>query len=256
MKCTILGCGGSMGVPQLCCSCRVCTSDNPKNIRTRCSLFIESAETKILVDTAPDFRAQALKNNITSLNALIYTHTHFDHIAGIDEVKPFAFFAPNKMLDTYMTEETAESLKKTNFYAFESHSVYKPFLNPKEIGYYDNIKIGDINLQLFKQEHGQNFHSLGIRIGNVAYSTDVNNLPYESLKVLEGVDTWMIDCLRYNWAPTHYTFEKTLELIDFVKPKRAILIHMAHEIDYDEIKKILPENVEPAFDGMVIDIKS
>lgn len=245
-----------MGVPQLGCNCRVCTSDNPKNNRTRCSIFLETPDSKILVDTAPDFRAQALKYGITQVNGLIYTHTHYDHIAGIDEVKPLSFDLENKVIDTYMTEGVYESLKITNFYAFESHSVYRPFLNPKLIEYYDERKIGDIDFRFFKQSHGENFYSLGIRVGNTTYSTDVNGLSAEALKVIEGTETWIVDCLRYNWAPTHFTLEKTLELIDLVKPKRAILIHMAHEIEYEKTKKLLPSNVEPAFDGMAVEIKA
>lgn len=255
MKFTILGCGGSMGVPQLCCDCRVCKSDNPKNIRTRCSLLIENNDKKILVDTTPDFREQALKNNIRSLDALIYTHVHYDHIAGIDEVKPIAFNNKDRVLETYMTSETRESLEITNFYAFKSHSVYRPFLKANTIDYYEKRNIANTEIQFFKQGHGENFSSLGIRVGNLAYSTDVNSLPKESVDVLKGVDVWILDCLRYNWAPTHFTFEKTLEMIDLVKPKKTYLIHMAHEIDYEEIKKLLPDNVLPAYDGLVIDLK-
>jgi len=256
MKCTILGCGGSLGVPQLTCTCSVCTSDDPKNTRMRCSILIESESTSVLIDTSPDFRQQAMAHNISKLDAVIYTHAHYDHIAGLDDIKPYAYKNPNRTLKAYMTEVTFGSLSRTHFYAFEGHSVYQPFLEPAIIGEYDQIEIGDIKIQLFKQNHGEDMNSLGIRVGDFAYSTDMNGLPNKSQDILSGVNNWIVDFLRIGWAPTHNSYEDVMNWIDQIQPKQAILTHMLHEIGYDEINDITPDNVSPAFDGMVIDIKS
>lgn len=255
MKCTILGCGGSLGVPQIGCDCIVCTSNNTKNKRLRCSILIESETTSVLIDSSPDLRQQALVNNIKNIDAVVYTHAHYDHIAGLDDLKPFTFRKPDRIMDAFMTEVTYKTLSKTHFYAFEGHTVYKPFLNAIKVGEYDQITIGDINIELFKQNHGSNFNSLGIKVGNFAYSTDMNDLPLKSQKILSGIDNWVIDLLRFSWAPTHNNFEDSLNWIEKIQPNNAIFTHMLHEIDYDEINNMTPENVCAAFDGMKIDIK-
>ncbi|MDF3047958.1 MAG: metal-dependent hydrolase of the beta-lactamase superfamily [Candidatus Midichloriaceae bacterium] len=251
MKCTILGCGGSLGVPQLLCECYICKSGDSRNKRFRSSIFIESETTKILIDTSPDFKAQAFRNNISKIDAVLYTHTHSDHISGVDDLKVFAQKTQNK-IPAYMDAKTYEGIRGTYSYLFDNgSSVYRPILDCTIIDEYSNFTVGDIQITSLLQKHGE-MNSLGFRFGNLAYSTDFNYLSEKSLKVLEGVDIWIVDCLRYSWAPTHVVYESTLEYIEQVKPKRAILTHMAHDIDYEELKRILPPYVEPAFDGMTI----
>lgn len=255
MKCTILGCGGSLGVPQLTCDCMVCTSDNPKNTRMRCSILIESDTSTVLVDTSPDFRQQAMKFDISKVDAVIFTHAHYDHIAGLDDIKPLAYRKDEKYINAYMTDQTFGSLSRTHFYAFEKYSIYQPFLKANIISEFDEIQVGDIKIELFNQSHGDTTDSLGIKIGNFAYSTDMNDMPQKSLDLISGVDNWIVDLLRYCWAPTHNSYEAALDWIDKVQPKNAIFTHMLHEIDYDEIDRITPDNIAPAYDGMQIEIK-
>ncbi len=256
IKCTILGCGGSMGVPQIGCVCSVCKSTNPKNQRLRASILLESETTTVLVDAAPDLRTFALRYNITKVDALIITHAHSDHFSGIDDIKPIVHLNNSTSIPTYMLDETYEQIGLSYRYIFEDtgSDVYRPILTRSRVNEFDTLQIGDIKIQLFPQKHGSRMTSLGMRINNFAYSTDVNGLSDSSFKKLEDVDTWIIDCLRYHYAPTHTNYQQTLEWVERVNPKQAILTHMAHEIDYDEILRIAPKNIIPAYDGMVIKI--
>ena len=256
LKCTILGCGGSSGVPQLACSCVVCSSNDPRNKRTRVSILVESENTKIMVDTSPDFRMQVLDNKITDIDAILYTHDHSDHVNGIDEIKPIAvpkMRRDGEPMKAYMSEETASTLVEERYkYIFKQQSaVYLPYLSPVIFKNNEMLKVKDLEIQTFTQHH-KKVITTGFRFGDIAYSTDVNEFPEESFEMLKGVKVWIVDCLRYYWAPTHSHLDMTLRWINRVKPKLAILTHMAHDIDYNEIIKIIPKNVIPAFDGMVI----
>jgi phosphoribosyl 1,2-cyclic phosphate phosphodiesterase len=255
MKITILGCGASSGVPIIGCDCTVCTSANPKNKRTRVSILVESEGTSILVDTSPDLRVQALRNNIRKIDAIIVTHAHADHINGIDDVRPFNYLN-NAPLNLYCESETLQEIKERFPYCFlppkpAGTGWYRPCLIPVTIEPPKSFTIGGIEVQPFWQNHGQS-RTVGLRFGNMAYSTDTNGLPEESLEILKGIDTWIVDCLRYHPAPTHAHLEMTLEWIKQVKPKAAYLTHMNHELDYDRLMKELPQGVYPAHDGLVI----
>lgn len=248
MQVTILGCGSSHGVPSLNCDCFVCKSENIKNKRKRSSIFIETQKTKILIDTSPDLRQQCLENDIKEINAIIYTHDHSDHVAGIDDVRRLC--KNGKPIDAYLDDATFDKLNGRYNYIFEtSDPLYYPLLRRVKLDAYQAI--GDIKIIAFEQIHGP-IISQGIRLDNVAYSTDFNEIPEESLAKLENLDVWIVDCLRYSYAPTHSYLEKSLFLIERVKPKIAILTHMGHEIEYEEISKILPKNVIAAYDNMKI----
>lgn len=251
MKCTILGCGGSLGVPQLGCECFVCTSVKKKNNRTRCSILIEDADTSLLIDTSSDFRQQAFKNNIKKVDSVIFTHAHADHFSGIDDFKPIAM--RNKGLtNAYLNQATYDGICGSYRYLFKTDStVYRPVLHANIIDDFSEFEVGTLKVQTFRQSHGE-CDSLGIRIDNFVYSTDFNDLPQRSLDIIKGADIWVIDCLRYMWAPTHNYYETTLNWIEQIKPKRAIFTHMAHDVDFDELAAMLPEGVVPAYDGMVI----
>ena len=250
MECTILGCGASNGVPQISCNCTVCTSDDPKNKRLRPSIIIKSSNTKILIDTSPDLRQQAITNKINHVDAILYTHDHSDHVSGIDDTKFLS--KDTNPIPAYMNQETHHSLKNRFRYIFEQLTpLYKPRLEAKVFDGTKAFYVNEIKIQPFIQLH-RKITSMGYRFGNLAYSTDVDFVPEESFKILEGVKIWIVDCLRYYWAPSHSYLEKTLEWISRIKPEIAILTHMAHEMDYNEISKILPENVKPAYDGMRI----
>jgi phosphoribosyl 1,2-cyclic phosphate phosphodiesterase len=250
-KVIILGCGGSNGVPEIGCKCQVCTSDNSKNYRTRASIYIDTPKAKILVDTTPDLRQQALSNNITELDAVLFTHLHSDHVNGIDDIKAFT---KDKIIPAYGDELTMNNLCNNFIYLFEQKShLYKPRLHSYIVKHNSSIEINGTEIRFFPQRHGK-LTVLGIRVGNIAYSTDFDSLPTAAFAALEGIDTWIVDCLRYHWAPSHNFYEKVLGLVARVKPKRTILTHMAHQICYDEISKFLPEGIEPGYDGMVIEL--
>jgi phosphoribosyl 1,2-cyclic phosphate phosphodiesterase len=248
MQITILGCGSSQGVPLICCDCYVCTSSNLKNKRKRVSILIETDKTKILVDTSPDFRQQCLENNVTHLDSIIFTHDHSDHVAGIDDVR--ALCKNKGSIDAYIDDQTFASLSQRYNYIFNNiDPLYFASLKRKQLA--SNQLIGDIEVRAFDQIHGS-IISQGLRFGNAAYSTDFNQIPEKSMEQLQDLDVWIVDCLRYSYAPTHSYLEKTLLLIEQLKPKLAILTHMGHDIEYDEISKILPKNVLAGFDNMKI----
>lgn len=258
MKVTILGSGPSTGVPVIGCDCTVCRSPNPRNKRLRASVRVETGGKSILIDTSPDIRQQCLSNNIKSVDAILYTHAHADHTHGIDDVRSLNM-AMNQTIPVYLDEKTFQSLQKRFGYAFEplkrEYGWYKPCLDKHIIDCDTDFQASGIMVTPFRQIHGTS-ETMGIRIGDFAYSTDVKTLPEESFKRLEGVNVWVVDCLRYDESPTHAHLAQTLEWIARVKPKRAILTHMAHEIDYETLQSQLPDGVEAGHDGMVIELFS
>ncbi len=255
MKVTILGCGASSGVPLIGCECAVCRSSNPKNKRTRVSILIEHKNTTILVDTSPDMREQCLRHSIKKVNAIIYTHAHADHIHGIDDTRGFNY-QNNAPLDVYGDVTTLKQIQERFSYCFlppkpAQTGWYRPCLTPIPIEPPAAFTIGDIEILPFWQTHGQS-KTIGLRFGNFAYSTDANGFPEASWEILKGIDIWIVDCLRYDPAPTHSHLSMTLEWITRAKPKSAYLTHMNHELDYDVLVRTLPENVFPAYDGLEI----
>lgn len=253
LKVTILGCGASGGVPLIGCECGVCTSTNPKNKRTRSSILVEQGGTRVLIDSSPDLRFQALREGIATVDAILYTHDHADHIHGIDDARSFNFHKKGS-LPIYGVKDVMEGIVNRFQYAFGAPAGpdgvwFKPSLQVQEIKEFDDFTVGNIRIQSFTQYHGKG-KSTGYRIGNFAYSPDVSNFPDESLQLLEKLDVWLVDCLRYSEAPTHAHLEKTLGWIEQLQPKKSILTHMAHELDYEKLLQELPANVSPAFDGM------
>lgn len=260
MKVTVLGCGASPGVPIIGCDCAVCTSKDPRNKRSRVSVLVEAAGKRIMIDTSPDMRSQCIANNIKSIDAILYTHAHADHTHGIDDVRAFNY-RNNAPIDAYMDKATEKGIKDRFSYAFlepiAAYGWFRPCLNPIEIKTtpYETFRVGELLVTPFGQIHGKT-HTLGFRIGNFAYSTDVNHLPDDSLDKLRNLDVWLVDCLQVNEAPTHAHLELTLSWIAKLKPKRAILTHMSHIFDYSELFHMLPEGVEPAYDGLFFTLDS
>jgi len=256
MKVTILGCSASGGVPLVGCGCAVCISGHPKNKRLRSSIIIEMKKTKLLIDSSPDLRAQLIHSGYHYADAVLYTHGHADHTHGIDDLRAFNYHR-NAPLPIYGIQEFMDEFQIRFPYAFGTKPAWagwsRPNLVPHVIEEYGKFDFGDIHVQHFLQYHGKG-KTLGYRIGNFAYSTDVNNFPDESLQLLESLDVWVVDCLRREPAPTHAHLDLTLEWIERLKPKRAILTHMSHDLDYEWLRSILPPNVEPAYDGMTIEM--
>jgi phosphoribosyl 1,2-cyclic phosphate phosphodiesterase len=245
-----------MGVPVVGCDCEVCTSADPKNSRRRVSIFIEVDGVNLLIDTSPDLRLQLIDNNIKQINGILYTHNHSDHVDGLNDLRRIGYLMEQK-LDIYGMEQTLDSLRYRFDHAFGEPASgawgwYKLSLNPHAIFTDEAFNVKGVEITAFPQVHGRN-SSLGFRIGDFAYSTDVNNFSEKCFEEkLSGLDTWVVDCQGVEKSLTHASLDVTLGWIERVKPKRTILTHMSHEFDYDKLKQELPEGVEPAYDNMVI----
>lgn len=261
LKVTMLGSGASSGVPVIGCECAVCSSTDPRNKRTRVSIVVESATTRILVDSSPDLRQQLLATGMTKFDAVVFTHEHADHMHGIDELRSLNWHK-NGPLDAYGDARTLAEAKRRFGYAFEAPGEMTakgvwivPVLAPKIVEPGAAFRIGDIDVSAFVQIHGGDRDpTLGLRFGSFAYSTDVKELPEAAFDALAGVDTWIVDCLQEppNWAHSHLA--QTLQWIERVGPRRAVLTHMNHRVDYTDWAAKLPTGVEPGFDGLVLEV--
>ena len=273
LRVTILGCGSSGGVPRFGGddgegAWGDCDPTEPKNRRTRCSVLLERAEegafhpqtnTSVLIDTSPDMRSQLLAAKCARMDAVLYTHEHADQTHGIDDLRVLAI-SMRKRIPVYIDEATSGQLLRRFDYCFQQApgSIYPAILEQKEmppIGEKFNIQGpgGPMEVTAFLQDHGS-VDSLGFRAGNIAYSSDVVDLPDESFELISGVDLWIVDALQYKPHKTHAHLEKTLSWIERVKPARAILTNMHVHMDYQTLRRELPAGVEPAYDGMAISI--
>ena len=259
---TILGCGSSGGVPRIGNLWGACDPDNPKNRRQRCSLLVErrgeGGVTRVLIDTGPDIRNQLLTHDVDGLDAVLFTHEHADHTHGIDDLRVLAL-TQRRRVDVYFDQRTADILRDRFGYCFESPpgSLYPPILNGHVFSPPTPITIdgagGPIVAQPFWQEHG-NIRSLGYRFGGLAYSSDVSDLPDDSLAYLGNLDTWIVDALRYKPHVSHFSVDDAVEWIGRIKPGRAILTNMHIDLDYETLRRELPGGIEPAYDGLTIGI--
>ena len=250
---TILGCGSSVGVPVIACKCEVCSCSEPKNRRTRSSLLIKSPSGEnLVIDFGADMKMQFLRENITNLSAAILTHDHADHVNGIDDLKIFSFINKHP-LDIYSDKKTINSIASRFPYMFDSLDPNDGWgtkrISSKEIFFDSTSRICDIDISFFRQNHGL-IDSLGIRINNFVYSNDVIAFPKASEKYLENIDIWLLDCIQYQNTKAHSGLEEVLKWNEIFKPKKIYLTNMSHRIDYNNIKKDLPKNIEPAYDGM------
>ena len=262
LKFTILGCGTSTGVPRIGPVWGNCDPDNPKNNRTRCSLLVEqtngAGKTSVLVDTTPDMRQQLLKAQVSWLDGVFYTHEHADHTHGIDDLRAI-FFNGRRRVQVFYDKRTGDLLNDRFSYCFRqpNGSNYPAIVEGHEIEVGSPVMIegdgGAIEAIPFPQLHGEVL-SVGYRFGNVAYSPDVGGLPDESLEHLEDLDVWIVDALRYTPHPSHYSLEEALEAIERVKPRRAILTHLHIDLDDETVRREVPDGVEPAYDGMVVEV--
>jgi phosphoribosyl 1,2-cyclic phosphate phosphodiesterase len=253
---TILGCGSSGGVPRLGGHWGACDSTNPRNSRRRCSILVTREDageaTRVLIDTTPDMRAQLLDAGIGKLDAVLYTHAHADHVHGIDDLRMIVHNMRHR-LPVWADPDTADSLLSRFAYAFtQPHgSVYSPICTLSTIEGPVNITGpgGDITFTPFTVRHGPT-NALGFRIGNTAYLPDVSDIPDEVWPLLENLDCWIVDALRYTPHPTHSHLEKTLAWIDRVKAQTAVLTNMHIDLDYATLEGEIPAHVTPAYDGM------
>lgn len=263
LRITILGCGSSGGVPRTGGDWGACDPAEPKNRRSRCSILIEKTNTSsqiattVLVDTSPDLRNQLLAANVRHVDGVLYTHEHADQTHGIDDLRPLVF-ANGKVAQMYMDARTRTALYEKFGYIFKTpkNSDYPPIATETLIEAGTPVRIdgpgGVVEAMPYLQRHGR-IDSLGFRIGDIAYSNDLVELDEASYQHLEGLDVLIVDALRYNPHPTHFNVEQALELVARLKPKRAILTNMHVDLDYNTLCAELPEGVEPAYDGMIIE---
>jgi len=256
MEALVLGCGTSTGVPLPGCGCEVCTSNDPKDKRHKSSLLIRNQGKNILIDTSTDLRHQALLYKINTIQAVIYTHSHADHILGLEDLRSFNFTGTSTV-PLYGTQKTFSDLERCFHYIFSPSENYKggqlAQVSKQYISHESEFVIEGIvftPIQLFHAE----MEVLGFRINNFAYCTDCNFIPKESLNKLSGLDTLIIDGLRFEPHSTHFTIHEAIEIINILKPKRAYLTHMSHSILYDRDRMKLPENIFFSYDGLVIPI--
>ena len=256
---TILGCGSSMGVPRVALGWGSCDPNNPKNRRRRCALLVQRLNehghlTRVLVDCTPDLRLQLLDAQVDWLDGVLITHEHADHTHGIDDLRPL-FIHRRRRVDIHVDEPTSRALHARFGYCFMTPpgSEYPPIVTEHRLVPGQPVAIngqgGAIEALPVLQNHGD-IPSLGFRFGNVAYSADIKSLPEASLAALAGLDVWIVDALRRTPHPSHMNLEEALQWIARVKPKRAILTNLHSDLDYATLRKELPDNVEPAFDGM------
>jgi phosphoribosyl 1,2-cyclic phosphate phosphodiesterase len=250
---TVLGSGTSMGVPTLGCTCRVCTSNDPHDQRTRPSVMVDYGGHCVLIDTTPDFRQQAIREHITRIDAILYTHAHADHILGLDDVRPLSFRHADK-IPLYAHDQTAEAMESIFRYIFDANYKY---------GGLARVQMNRINgsLELFgacfrpvKIIHGDaEIH--GFRFGSAAYLTDFSEIPPESMEELRGLDILFLDALRHRPHPTHSTVENSLRLVDELKPRRAFFTHISHDLPHEETNRKLPDHVRLAHDGLKLEFE-
>ena len=251
---TVLGSGTSMGVPTIGCDCPVCRSPDPRDRRTRPSVMISYNGRHVMIDSTPDFREQALRENITQLDAVLYTHTHADHILGIDDLRPLTYQHKPGKLPLYATPPACDFLRNMFRYIFEAE--YK-------FGGLPQVDLQPINgpVELFGARfepltviHGET-PIIGFRFGSGAYLTDHSEVPVETLEKLHDLDILFLDALRYKPHPTHSTVEQSLKIVEAVKPKRTFFTHICHDLPHEATNAALPPNVRLAFDGMKLEFE-
>lgn len=261
---TILGCGSSGGVPRIGNIWGDCDPAEPRNRRRRCALLIEgwtdgvAEPTRVLIDTGCDLREQLLDAQVDRVEAVLYTHEHADHTHGIDDLRVLAL-NNRQRVDVYFTREAGARIREAFGYCFTAPpgSDYPPILNAHEIEAGAVLSVngpgGTIRVDAFSQVHG-NIESLGFRVGNFAYSCDLSAIPTSSDAAVSGLAVWIVDALRHAPHPSHLSLQETLGLIERFAPAQAVLTNMHIDLDYRTLQSTLPANVEPAFDGMRIDV--
>ncbi|HEX5232533.1 MAG TPA: MBL fold metallo-hydrolase [Bradyrhizobium sp.] len=255
---TILGCGSSAGVPRPALGWGACDPANPKNRRRRCSLLVERTSdqgmTRVVVDTSPDLREQLIDAEVDQIDAVFLTHEHADQTHGIDDLRSVVLHQ-RRRIPVFLNQSTAEHVVLRFSYCFVSPpgSDYPPILDnfPIEAGESRTIdgKGGPVTLAAFSLQHGQ-IQALGYRIGDAAYTPDVSDIPPDSWRHLENLELWIIDGLRYTGHPSHFSVNDALSWIERFRPRRAIITNMHSDLDYEVLRRRLPPNVVPAYDGM------
>ncbi len=249
-KFTILGCGSSLGSPWLNQNWGSCNKRNKKNVRTRCCAHIQFGNLSILIDTSPDIRQQLIDNNITDIDAILYTHEHADQTAGIFEFRPL-YFKKRKRIPIFCNKETKKRLRTSYPWLFSSSKLYPQIMKIQSTqnNFLIQKKSNKIKFSSLKVFHGS-VATRGYLFKKIAYISDCKELPKTTLEKIKNLDVLIIDCFRKTVHVTHLDFENTIKIINYLKPKKAFLTNMHIELDYNFLKKKLPANIIPAHDGL------
>ena len=256
MRFIILGCGSSMGVPRPDGNFGNCNPNNKKNIRTRCSAVIQGKSLNIIIDTSPDMRQQLINNKITNIDKVLFSHMHADQTHGINDLRSF-FINSRKQVNVYADNDTSKLLKKSFSYCFKSYSrEYPATLKLNKLKKNSFIKHRNKNLR-FKSiivKHGAVNSNCFMIDKKLAYITDVSNIYKKDFSHFKNLKYLIIDCLWYNYHPSHFNLEQSLYFIKLFKPKKAILSNLSAVLDYNKLKRAIPKNVIPAHDGLTIEL--
>lgn len=260
LRVTILGCGGSAGVPQIGGpdgrgDWGRCDPAEPRNRRSRSSIVIEGPAGRLLVDASPDLHGQLLACAIPSIEAVLFTHAHADHVLGIDEIRILNRIA-GRPLDAFATEATLDELRRRFDYAFrpwQKPHFFRPVLTAHPVAHGDTLAVLGLDIRTFEQDHGF-LPTMGLRIGGFAYSTDVARLDEAALAALEGIDTWVVDCFQRAPHTTHANLDQVRDWCRRLRPRRVVLTHMGFDLDYGWLSRTLPPGMEPGHDGLVLEV--
>jgi len=247
---TLLGCGSSLGSPWITNYWSNLNKKNKKNLRTRCCAHIKYKNMSILIDTSPDIREQFLKNKIIDVDAIVYTHEHADQTSGIFEMRPF-FWKNKKKIPVYGSKRTINELIKKHTFCFLPRHGYKPIMKSFIVKSFFSLKKKNVTLKMksFDVKHGL-INATGYVFENIAYISDCNDIPKKSYKYLKNLNYLIIDCLRIRKHPSHFNYDDAINIIKELKPKKAILTNLHNDFDYKDLKKKLPKNIIPGFDGL------
>ena len=252
MRVTILGSGTSHGVPMIGCCCGVCRSPDPRDKRTRSSAAVQMDGTTLLLDTATEMRLQVLRAGITRVDAVLYTHFHADHVSGLDDLKAFNAVLADR-LPCFGNRSTEASLRERYAYAFAGTPWVGAIPHISFTVANEPLRFRRLELVPVPLVHGS-IMCCGWRIGDFAYLTDTNSIPPASMRLLRGLELLVIDALRFTPHPTHFTIAEAIEIVGELRPKRALLTHLTHEVAHAATSADLPAGVELATDGQVIDL--
>jgi phosphoribosyl 1,2-cyclic phosphate phosphodiesterase len=256
---TFLGTGTSMGVPTLGCDCAVCTSADPHDRRLRPSVLLRwragQRECVVVIDTGPDFREQALRNGLTRVDAVFYTHSHADHILGMDDLRPlsFAIFREGAPIPLYATPETSTVLERIFDYTFAPDATYPNRARVQLHPLSDRTAVHGVDFQRIPVLHGA-MEISGFRFGRAAYLTDVSDIPESSFALLEGLDHLVLSALRHKPHPTHATVAQAVGWARRIGARQTWLTHIAHELGHEATNRALPENIRMAYDGLSLPV--
>ena len=252
-----LGTGTSVGVPALGCPCDVCSSLDPLNHRTRCSIVIQSKEGNLLIDTPPDLRTQLLREKVSLVHEVMYTHEHADHLFGLDDLRLFPFHLGHPV-PLNCEQRVEHRIRHSYDYAFSdakpTHPGATPKLEFKTIRPYQRVEVLGLNVLPVRLRHGPRFDVLGFRVGNFAYCTDVSEMPEETISALCGLEVLVLGALRYRPHPTHLHLDAAIKLAEQLQAKNTFLTHLSHDFDHHRVSDELPVGVHLAYDGLRLKI--